>query len=106
MRQARSSSFAYRRRRHKLLNIVQSLLLLGGMLAILATCAWTIWGGQGVLWALLAGGLGLLLTPSVAPDWIMRVYRARPVRPSDLPEAHRLLARLAERAELPTVPRL
>jgi heat shock protein HtpX len=105
MRQARSSSSAHRRR-HKLLNIVQSLLLLGGMLAILATCAWTIWGGQGVLWALLAGGLGLLLTPSVAPDWIMRVYRARPVRPSDLPEAHRLLARLAERAELPTVPRL
>jgi heat shock protein HtpX len=105
--QALPSAFgARRRRRHKLLNVTQSLLLLAGMLAILALCAWTIWGARGVLWALVAGGASLLLTPAVAPEWIMRMYRAVPVGPRDLPEAHRLLQQLSARADLPRPPRL
>jgi heat shock protein HtpX len=101
-----AASFANRLRRHKLLNLAQSLLLLGGMLAILAACAWSVWGGEGILWALLGGGLSLLLTPTVAPEWVMRLYRARRLHASDLPEAHLLLANLAKRAELPTTPAL
>lgn len=107
MRQALPTAFGVRRRRrHKLLNVVQSLLLLAGMLAILALCAWTVWGAQGILWALVAGGASLLLTPAVVPEWIMRMYRAVPVGPRDLPEAHRLLQQLSARADLPSPPRL
>jgi heat shock protein HtpX len=101
-----AASFADRLRRHKLLNLAQSLLLLGGMLAILAACAWSVWGGEGILWVLLGGGFSLLLTPTVAPEWVMRLYRARRLHASDLPEARLLLADLAERAELPTTPAL
>ena len=106
LRPIAASSLADRHRRHKLLNLAQSLLLLAGMLGIFAICAWAVWGADGILWALLGGGLGLLLTPTVAPEWVMRFYRARRLRPGDLPELQRLLERLAERAELPATPAL
>jgi heat shock protein HtpX len=95
-----------RRRRHKVLNLLHSLLLLAGMLAILGLCAWTVWGGEGLLWAVFCGGLGLLLTPTMAPEWIMRMYRAVPLGPRDAPDLHRLLQQLAARAGLATAPRL
>jgi heat shock protein HtpX len=105
-RQMPAASLVDRHRRHKLLNLAQSLLLLGGMLGILATCAWSIWGVSGVVWALLGGGMSLLLTPSVAPEWVMRLYRAHRLDAHELPEVHLILAHLAERAELPATPAL
>jgi hypothetical protein len=71
-------------------NVGQSVLLLGGMLLILALCAWPLWGWQGVAWALLGGGLALLLTPSVSPEWLLSLYRAREVHPRELPGLLRL----------------
>lgn len=95
-----------RRRRHKLLNLAHSLLLLAGMLGILALCAWLVWGGEGILWALVLGGLTLLLTPSVAPEWVMRMYRAVPLGPRDCPDCYAILEALAARADLEQLPRL
>lgn len=95
-----------RRRRHKRKNLLHSLLLLVGMLAILGLCAWTIWGGQGLLWAVLAGAIAFLLTPSVTPELVMRMYRAALLRPQDAPELDALLRQLAARAGLDRVPRL
>jgi heat shock protein HtpX len=106
MRHAAPTFSSQARRRHKLGNLLQSCLLLAGMLGILGLCAWTVWGGEGVLWAIVAGGLSLMLTPSVAPDLVMRMYRAAPLRPQDLPEVHRLLQHLAARAGLAGLPRL
>jgi len=87
-------------------NVGQSVLLLGGMLLILALCAWPLWGWQGVLWALLGGSLALLLTPSVSPEWLLSLYRAREVQPRELPGLLRLVETLARRAGLPASPRL
>jgi heat shock protein HtpX len=95
-----------RRRRHKLANAAHSLLLLAGMLAILGVCAWTIWGGQGVIWAVIAGGMVLAVTPRAAPELIMRMYQAVPLGPREAPELHQLLHELARRAGLAHVPRL
>jgi heat shock protein HtpX len=94
------------RRRHKRRNLLQSLALLAGMLAILGFCAWIVWGEQGLLWAVLTGALGLVLTPTVTPELVMRLYRATPLRPRDAPDLHRLLAALAARAGLAHPPRL
>jgi heat shock protein HtpX len=95
-----------RRRRHKLGNLLHSLLLLAGMLAILGACAWAIWGAEGLLWAVIAGTLTLMLTPSVAPEWVMRMYRAVPLRPQDASDLYGLLQNLAARAGLERLPRL
>lgn len=88
-------------------NVGQSVLLLGAMLLVLGLCVWPLWGGAGVLWALLGGGLLLALAPSAAsPDWLLRFYRAREVHPRELPGVLRLLDALSRRAGLPSPPRL
>lgn len=97
---------AERRRQHKRRNLLHSALLLGGMAAIVFLSAWSLWGMEVALWALSGGLLGFLLSPTVAPDWVMRAYRARPVDRQTLPEAARLIEALSRRAGLETPPRL
>lgn len=76
------------------------------MVAILGWCAWVVWGPEGLVWAVFTGALSLALTPSVAPELVMRLYRAVPLRPQDAPDLHRLLETLAARAGLARLPRL
>jgi heat shock protein HtpX len=95
-----------RRRRHKIRNGLHTALLLGGILGILAACAWALWGGEGVVWTIVAGALGLVMAPRIAPDWVMRMYGARPLRRHELPEAYEILEELCRRAGLERVPRL
>ncbi len=94
------------RRRHKLRNLLHSALLILGMAAILGVCAYALWGGEGVLWALAGGALAFAFSPGIPPEWVMRMYRAVPMRPRDFPELFELVTLLTRRAELPTVPRL
>ena len=94
------------RRRHKRRNRAQSLLLLGGMVALLSACGWILSGPEGVVWALIAGSLSLLFSPRVSPGLILRLYRARPIHPAELPAVYDLLARVCERAGLDRVPAL
>jgi len=94
------------RRRHKLRNAVHSVLLLGGMGLLLGVCAGSVWGLEGAFWAMVGGLLGFLLSPSVAPEWVMQAYRARPISRAQWPEGVALIERLAQRAELERVPRL
>jgi heat shock protein HtpX len=99
--------FAYEQRlmSRKTTNLVQSVLLLGGMTLLLALLGWFIAGGLGLLVA--AGGVIILgLSPQVSPQVILRMYRARQLTPSNAPELFRLVHALAQRAELPHSPRL
>ena len=56
------------RRRHKIRNVVHSILLLGGIIVLLALCGWVLFGVALVivglpLWLSGAGGVPLLLIP-------------------------------------------
>lgn len=97
---------AAERRRHKIRNILHSILLLAGMVAILGVSAFLIWGPEGVVWAMIGGGLGFLLSPSLPPEWVMRLYGAVAIDRRDAPDLHELVAILARRAELERAPRL
>lgn len=93
-------------RRHKIRNILHSLLLILGMAAILGTSAFALFGPEGMVWTLIVGGVTFFLSPSVPPDWVMRLYGARELSYRDAPDLFRLVALLADRAELPQPPRL
>lgn len=95
-----------RREAHKLRNLLHSGLLVVGLGLLLAVCAWLIWGWTGILWAFLLVGLILFLAPRVSPATIMRMYRAVPVDPKHGAQLYRIVAILADRAELPGLPRL
>ncbi len=94
------------RRLHKLRNLAQSALLIIGMLAVLGLSAFMLWGWAGLVWAIGLTGVSLLVAPSVAPEWVMRAYGARPLHPDEFPDGYALLRRLAARAGLERLPRL
>lgn len=94
------------RREHKHRNRLHSVLLLGGLGAVLGLSAVLIWGWPGLIWAALAVAVLLLFAPRVPPEAVMRMYRAREVDPRFAGQIGRVLSVLTERAKLPTQPRL
>ena len=97
---------AAEQRRHKLRNLAQSALLLGGMIGLMALCGWLLFGPGGVLGLGLGAALALALAPRVSPAMVLRLYRARELTPEHLPAVFAVLAQLSARAGLPRRPRL
>lgn len=94
------------RRRRRLRNRLQTLLLVLGMTALLSACGWLVAGIEGLLLALLFGSLGLLSLNSVSPAVVLRLFGARPMPHEGLEPLHRLVAVLAQRAGLERPPAL
>lgn len=94
------------RRRHKTANVLHSLLLLGGMVLLLALCGFILAGVEGVLWALLGGGISLLFSPRLSPRMVLGMFGARRLSHAEAPVLFDALAAIARRAELPAVPEL
>lgn len=94
------------RRRHKRRNLMQSAILLGGMLLLLSACAWLLFGAEGMLWALGGWALALLLSPSLSPALVLRLYRAQRLSRWQFPDGYDILDRLARRAGLTTAPEM
>ncbi len=83
---------------------MQTAVLLGAMLALLALLGWLFGGGIGVIWA---AGLGLAALAFGAPAsgaLLLRLYRARPIRYDEAPVLHAVADELAERAGLAPTP--
>ncbi len=94
------------RRRHRLRNLLQSALLLGGMLALLVFCVWILFGGDVALWALLGWAVALFFSPRVSPALVLGLYRAKRLSADDFPEGFAILDLLARRAGLTQRPSL
>jgi len=92
--------------RHKFRNHIQSLVLIGGMGALLTACGWIIAGEEGVAWALFAGSISLLFAPRISPWLILRMYGGVPLLPQEIPALFQLLAVISDRAGLPRPPTL
>jgi heat shock protein HtpX len=93
-------------RRHKLRNLVQTALLLGGMVLLLSVCAWSVAGVEGIFWAVAGGALALTFGSRVSPRLVLAMYRARPIPRYQMPQIYAVLEAVAARARLPGVPRL
>jgi heat shock protein HtpX len=92
--------------RHRFRNLLQSVLLLAGMAGIAAVCISALFGAGAVLWVVIGVVGAFLLGPQIPRGYLLSLYGARPLSRQELPEAHRILERLAERAELPEPPTL
>ncbi len=90
--------------RHAFSNRIQSLLLLLAMGGFLALLGAILWGENGVIGLLFMGLMLVLFNPVIAPQLIMRMYRARPLSRSQAPALHVALEQLAQRAGLPLTP--
>lgn len=84
----------------------QTLLLLGGMGALLLVLGYTLAGELGALMAASFGLLFLWFTPRMPVANMMRFLRARPLLPGELPDLQDAVAHLADKARLRVAPRL
>lgn len=82
------------------------MLLLGFLAGYLLLVSWLFWGSAAAFWLAAVFGTLLLFMPDSSPLLLMRIYRARPLNRWQAPELHQVVAQLAQRAELETVPQL
>ena len=92
-------------RRHKLVNALQSLLLLAAMAALLSALGAVLLGEAGIFIALGVIASLVLFGTGMSPALVLRMYGAKALTPREAPELHAMAASLAERAGIPT-PRL
>jgi heat shock protein HtpX len=91
-------------RLHRMRNTLHSFLLVGGLGLLVGFCTWLIWGPMGVAATLVGLGLIYAFAPRLPPEAILRFYRAR--RVDHDPHLLHIVDVLADRAELPTAPRV
>jgi heat shock protein HtpX len=93
-------------RRQRLRNVVQAVLLLGGLLVTAGLLTWLLFGPTGLLWALVVGALVGALRPRVPTRTLLSMYGAHPLSPGSAPGLIRIVQELSERAGLARVPAL
>lgn len=91
---------------HKLRNVIQSALMIGGMALIAWTCVAVTLGPGAAVWALAGLALALLILPQAPKTFILSLYRAVPLRERTFPEGVQMLRALAAEAALPKAPTL
>ncbi|MDP6706369.1 MAG: zinc metalloprotease HtpX [Alphaproteobacteria bacterium] len=94
------------RRRHKRRNLLHSALLLIGIVGLLSLTSWLALGPVVAVWLLLIWALMAVVSPRISPRVLLRLYRARPLHPTEFPAGYELLQGLARRAGLAAPPRL
>jgi len=93
-------------RRHKLRNMAQSALILGGMALLVAVCGWILFGPWGLIGVAVAVTVALLFGSKLSSTMVLRMYKAQPMSPEQLPEVFRIIEHLSQRAGLDHVPKL
>jgi len=92
--------------RHKILNLFQSaalVLLLAGLVSYLAL----VIAGEALAWFMFAAVLVLFMSNSaITPQFILRMYNARPLSEYEAPQLHQLVNAIAQRAGLKAMPKL
>lgn len=89
---------------HKLDNLVQTTLFIFLMLSLFIAVGYFISGTLGVVWALFLGLILFILTPRVSPLFVLRMYKAIPLRHYDAPGLYRIIEEISSRAALQPPP--
>jgi heat shock protein HtpX len=91
---------------HKLRNLIQSLFLIVGMTLLLALSSRLLLGADFWWLIVITITMAVMMLPHASPYWLLRLYRAKPVHPAQLPQHWHILKELSRRAELPATPDL
>ena len=93
-------------RRHARDNRIQSVLIIAGMGLLLGLCGYALGGLFGLI---IAAGVAvgvIALSGRASPALILKMYKASPLDPRQMPELAQAFAELCRRAELSETPQL
>lgn len=91
---------------HQWRNTLHTWVMIAGSALLMAVIAFSVFGGPGVVWAVVLTAFGLWQAGRVSPKLVLRLYKARALRAEEVPQLHNLMKELARRADLPAVPQL
>lgn len=91
---------------HRLQNMLQMVLLIGGLAGVLALPAWLLAATGGIVWTLLLVVLSAGLVGTVPARLVLARSGAGLIHPGQAPELYRLLAQIYRRAGLRAQPAL
>jgi heat shock protein HtpX len=94
------------RRSHNLRNTLHTLVLMAVAALIMGVLAYSLFGVVGLIGAAIFGAFGIASLGRVSPKMVLGLYKARPLEPHEAPQLHEMVAELARRAELPSIPKL
>lgn len=77
-----------------------------GSTFLMALIAFSVFGGSGVVWAMVLTAFGLWQAGRVSPKIVLKLYKARALTAEEVPQLHQLMRELTKRADLPAVPQL
>lgn len=91
---------------HRLHNFVHMALLFAGLALLTGLLGWIIAGTEGVIWTVFLSLILFWFSPRLSPRMVLKLYRARPIRPGEAPQLEAIVRELARRAALPRTPDL
>ena len=91
---------------HNVLNIFQTVIILLAMGLVLGLSGYILAGWVAALWVMVLIVPVVLLAPKISPKFILRLYRAQPLPHGSFSYIYEMTSMLAERADLPAVPKL
>lgn len=89
------------RRRQRLRNLLQGVLLVVGMALVSGFVVWVVIGPGGLVWVAVLAAVTILARPRVSPSVVLRMYGARQLPRSAVPDLYQLVDELGRRAGLP-----
>lgn len=92
--------------KHKVNNLIHSVLIFTGMILLVSFLGWSIGGTQGLKWLFFISIFMLIMSPRVSSRMILRLYGARPLHAREVPRLYAALEELTRRANLPELPSL
>ena len=87
-------------------NLLQSLMLIAGMIALMCALGWFLAGVAGLIGLAAAWLVATFLGPQVSPQLLLRMYRARPLSRGEAPALLAVVTELSRRAGLSCIPAL
>lgn len=92
--------------RQKRYNFLRTLLLFLGMLGLMLLLGYLLFGIEALIYVGIVGIMAFFVSSNLPTRYIMRLYRARPLSPAEVPMLQDVLGQLAKRAKLERLPQL
>lgn len=90
--------------RHRMLNTMQSLILVAAMAGLTGLLAWLLGGVQMAVFAVAVIFVLVFIQGLVSPEQALRLFHGRRISDLNAPRLYAVVRALAERAQLPATP--
>jgi heat shock protein HtpX len=91
---------------HKIRNLLHTVAFIAAMSVLTAICASLLFGEGVWLWTLAGSAIAFVFLPEVPPRWVLKMFQAQVIHPSQAQQLYRIIQIISQRAQLDEIPSL